>query len=200
MIGPSWIAFLSVSQSDWPLGKFQATTQTLEIVAWKFPEEFLLGSFRHFTASANLVATESRLIRSSCLSWCYRLTPTHWTVVSDVKPKQRQRWHLFCFYISALVTPSPSPKVQTPPGVPPLPSVFPLLPAGSHSEAGAVLRGPGGAGGFKSGLRLRPLRPETRPATRRGPQGQWPHRRLSGESACPTLFHSLQLSSPTFFS
>lgn len=93
----------------------------------------------------------------------------------------------FCSYQPLLTRSFFPSKVQAPPGLPPLPSVFPVLPAGSHSAAGAVLRGPGGAGGLKSGLGLRPLRAETRPAPRRGPQGQWPHRRLSGESACPTF-------------
>ncbi|XP_069564043.1 uncharacterized protein KIAA1755 isoform X2 [Brachyistius frenatus] len=63
-------------------------------------------------------------------------------------------------------------QVQTPPSLPPVPPVLPSLSPGSRSEAGAVLRGPGGAGGDKSRLRLRPLHPQTRPAARRGPQGQ----------------------------
>lgn len=78
------------------------------------------------------------------------------------------------------------PTVQTPPGFPHLPSVLPTLLAGPHTEAGAVLRGPGGAGRHKPRLWLRPLHPQTHPATRRGPQGQWPHRGLSGENACPS--------------
>lgn len=44
------------------------------------------------------------------------------------------------------------PTVQTSPGVPRLPSVLPTLPAGPHTEAGAVLRGPGGAGRHKPRL------------------------------------------------
>lgn len=78
-------------------------------------------------------------------------------------------------------------SVKTSPSLPRLPSGLPSLSAGSHSEAGAVLRGAGGAGRHKPRLRLRPLHPETRPAARRGPQGQWPHRRMPGENACPSL-------------
>lgn len=96
-------------------------------------------------------------------------------------------WNAFaftnrCFYYFCL------PTVQTPGGVPAVPPVLPSLPPGSHPAAGAVLRSPGGAGRVEPRLRLRPLHPQTRPAARRGPQGQWPHRRMSGESACPSLW------------
>lgn len=71
-----------------------------------------------------------------------------------------------CFYYFCL------PTVQTAGSLPTLAPVLPSLPPGSHPAAGAVLRGPRGAGGVKPRLRLRPLHPQTRPAARRGPQGQ----------------------------
>lgn len=80
----------------------------------------------------------------------------------------------------------PAPAVQTPCSLPPVPSGLPSLFTGSHSETGAVLWGPGGARRTQPRLWLCPLHLETGPAARGGPQGQWPHRRMSGENACPS--------------
>lgn len=93
---------------------------------------------------------------------------------------------LCSFYFLHPPSPDPAPAVQTPCSLPPVPPGLPSLFTGSHSETGAVLRGPGGAGRTQPRLWLGPLHPETRPAARGGPQGQWPHRRMSGENACPS--------------